>query len=128
MKKTAEEKYLRALADYQNLVKRTAKEKEDFIAFAAEELIRKLLSVLDNLEVAKENFKDKGIELIYNELWNILKDEGLERILIKEDEQFDPTRMEGISVEEGGKKLKEVRPGYLLKGKVIRVARVKVIK
>ena len=114
------EKYLRALADYQNLLKRTVKEKEDFI--------KKLLPVLDNLEKAENVLKDKGIELIHKELLGVLTNEGLERIIIKKDEAFDPGRMECIAVEEGGKKLEEVRAGYTLNKKVIRVAQVKVVK
>ncbi len=122
------EKYLRALADYQNLLKRTVKEKEDFLKFVNEGLIKKLLPVLDNLEKAENVLKDKGIELIHKELLGVLTNEGLERIIIKKDEAFDPGRMECIAVEEGGKKLEEVRAGYTLNKKVIRVAQVKVVK
>lgn len=121
------DQYLRALADYQNLVKRTQGEREEFIQFASEALIGKLLPVLDNLERAKGVLTDKGIDIIYNELWQVLQGEGVERIKIDKIDVFDPMTMECISVEEGGKLLQEVRAGYILKGKVIRAVRVKVV-
>lgn len=128
VKEDYKEQYLRALADYQNLLKRTAKEKEDFIEFAGEELIRKLLPVLDNLERAKGVLTDKGIDIIYNELWQVLQGEGVERIIINKTDAFDPMTMECINVEEGGKVLQEVRAGYKLKGKVLKAVQVKVVK
>lgn len=128
LKDEFKEKYLRALADYQNVLKRTAREKEDFIEFAAEGLIRKLLSVLDNLERAKGVLTDKGIDIIYNELWKVLVAEGVERMMIQSTDTFDPMTMECINVEEGGKQLQEVRAGYTLKGKALRAAQVKVVK
>lgn len=122
------DKYLRALADYQNLVKRVEKERQDFVHYANERLIDKLLVVLDDLTRAKETIKDHGIELIHKNLMQMLEDEGIEIIRIKPDDTFDPAHMECIEAEEGGTKLVELRPGYRLKGKLLRPTRVKVIK
>lgn len=122
------DKYLRALADYQNLLRRFAREKEDFVKYSNEGLIVKLLSVLDNLERAKATLKNPGIDLIYNDLWKTLEKEGLEKIEIKSDEKFNPLFMECIEAQDGGSKLEEVRAGYKLKGKLIRAVQVKVVK
>ncbi|HLB60675.1 MAG TPA: nucleotide exchange factor GrpE [Patescibacteria group bacterium] len=122
------DKYLRALADYQNLVKRVEKERQDFVHYANEQLISKLLVVLDDLTRAHETTKDHGIELIYKNFVHLLKDEGIEIIRIKPDDTFDPAHMECIDAEEGGTRLVELRPGYRLKGKLLRPTRVKVIK
>ena len=127
-KEEYKEKYLRALADYQNLVKRTQAEREEFVQFASEALINKLLSVLDNLERAKGVLTDKGIDIIYNELWQVLQGEGVERIKLTKTDAFDPMTMECIEASQGGNLLQEVRAGYTLKGKVIRAVHVKVIQ
>lgn len=122
------EKYIRALADYQNLSKRIDREREEIQKSASEWIVLKLLPVLDDLELAKENIKEKGIELIYNKLWNIIEKEGVKKIKIKEDDEFDPSKMECIDAEDGGHKLITIRNGYIMKGKIIRPAQVKVVK
>ncbi|GAG39247.1 unnamed protein product, partial [marine sediment metagenome] len=60
------DKWKRALADYANLEKRTAGEKQDFIKFSNAVLLDKLLSVLDDLERAEHHLKDKGLTLAVN--------------------------------------------------------------
>lgn len=121
-------KYIRALADYQNLAKRIERERGELITFASVEIIRKLLPIFDDLQLANEHLKDKGIELIYNKFWKLLKEEGVAKIHIKESDIFDPTLMECIEAQDGGNKLQEIRAGYTIKGKVIRPAQVKVVK
>jgi molecular chaperone GrpE len=124
------DKYLRALADYQNLEKRVAQEKEEFVKYASENLIKKLLPVLDSLKNALDQQKDKGIELVYKQLWEVLKSEGLEKIEVV-GKKFNPETMECVDVVKGKKSqevVEEVREGFRLKGKVIRVAQVKVGK
>jgi len=120
------DKYLRALADYQNLVKRTQVEKDEFYKYAHESFVEKLIPVLDHLERAEKHTHDTGIDLIYKELRRIVEDLGLEPIHIKETDKFDPAYMECIEAEEGGKKLIETRAGYKFKGKVLRTVEVKV--
>jgi molecular chaperone GrpE len=122
------EKYIRALADYQNLSKRIEREREEIQQSASSWIILKLLPVLDDLELAKDNTEEKGIELIYNKLWNILEKEGIRKMEIKENDAFDPEKMEAIDAESGGEKLKIVRSGYIMKGKILRPAQVKVVK
>lgn len=122
------EKYLKALADYQNLIKRVEKEKEDFVKFANEHLILRLLTVLDSLEKAVDEFEDESIKLIAKELWNILEKEGVERIEVRENDSFNPEIMECIEAEEDGRRLIVTRKGYKIKGKVLRPVEVKVVK
>lgn len=127
--KELKEKYLRALADYDNLRKRWEQEKLEWGYFANEELMKKLLPVLDNLEKAKEHFKDKSLTLIFKEFQGILKNEGLEEI--SAGKIFDPNLMECVEVTAGETNeeiLETVLKGYKFKGKVLRPIQVKVAK
>jgi len=121
-------RWKRALADYQNLEKRYEKEKSDFVQFANANLILKLLGILGHLERAAEHLKDDGLNLVIEEFKRVLNNEGLEEIKCL-GEDFNPDLMEAVEVvEDGGKdKVAEVlNKGYLLKGKVLLAAKVKV--
>lgn len=124
-----EAKWKRALADYQNLEKRTEKEKYDFVRFANASLISKLLGVLDDLDRAHRHSQDPGLKLIHHQLQNILKDEGLEEISTA-GQTFNPETMEAIDHVNG--KLNQViqvlSKGYTLNSKVVRPAKVAVGK
>ncbi len=128
-----ENSWKRALADFQNLQKRTQEEKEAIIKFANEVLIGRLVFVLENLEYLTKHIEDKGLELIFKEFKQILSDEGLKEIDVQ-DQEFDPTTMEASeSIElteenSDGKVLETVTKGYVLKNKVLKPARVKVGK
>jgi molecular chaperone GrpE len=122
------DKYLRALADYQNLIKRTQQEKEEFYQYAYESFVEKLLPILEHLERAEKQTKDEGVELVYKELRKVLEGLGLERITISEHDEFNPEIMECVDAEEEGKKLIETRAGYRFKNKIIRPVQVKVVK
>lgn len=123
----------RALADYQNLEKRTQLEKEEFFQFANRELLAKLLPVLDSLEKLEQHLKDEAVKLILSQFHEILRQEGLEKIEVS-GKDFNPEEMECIEAVEGkkgeteNKVIEEARPGYRLKGKVVRVAQVRVTK
>src|SRR3989338_9101301 len=60
--KTLEEKYKRALADYQNLLKQTAKEKMEFSMFANEIMLKEILPVYDHLKMAIEHHNGESAE------------------------------------------------------------------
>lgn len=128
-KKIAEltEKWKRALADYQNLEKRVDQEKGDFTKFATASLLDKLLPILDSLEDCQAHLKDKGLQLILNQLRKVLESEGLEGIKAK-GEEFNPEFMDAIEMVEGKKNkvVEVVSKGYQLNGKVLRPAKVKV--
>lgn len=121
-------RWKRALADYQNLEKRYTREKADFVAYAGSNLILKLLSVLDHLQKVKSYLKDEGLEIALREFKRVLEEEGLGEIeAVGKD--FDPLSMEAVETvrsDKVGKVVEEVTKGYQLKGKVIRVAKVKV--
>lgn len=122
------EKYLRALADYQNLEKQTAGWKEEFVKFANQDLILDLLEILDDLEKAQEHLKDNGLKIIIDKLQTILKNNGLEEINL-ENAVFDPNLCEAVETlpgEEDNKIAEVISKGYKLNGKVIRVSKVKV--
>ena len=122
-----ENNWKRALADYANLQKRMYEERSDLIKYANTSLIAKILPVLDNLELVQKHSKDMGLDMIIKELKQTLLDEGVEEILV-EDKDFDSLQMDAIDSVEGpaGKVVEIAQKGYLLKGKVLRPARVKV--
>ena len=123
-------KYLRSLADYQNLEKQTQIWREEFVKFANQNLIVQLLEILDHLETAQANLQDDGLQLIVDKLKVILKNSGLEEIEVLGTE-FNPVLEEAVEVIPGqeNNKITEVKTkGYKLNGKVIRPAKVVVSK
>ena len=133
LKKEIEEwkgKYLRALADYQNLEKRVGEERQHQIKYAAEKIIYELLDVYDTLEKVEKHINDQGLRLGIKSFWMVLAENGITRIEVI-GKKFDPHLMECVEVvesEKEGEVVEEVRAGYKLEDKVIRVAQVKVGK
>lgn len=128
--KEVTENWKRAVADYQNLEKRTQRDREEFAQFASKQLIEKLLPVLDTLEIAAQHVKDNGLNLAIETFKKALQEEGLERIDTN-NRKFDPFEMECIETISGKKDdfvCEQIQAGYKLKGKVIRPAQVKVGK
>lgn len=135
-----EHRYKRALADYQNLLKRTAVEKAEFAKYANENLIQEIIPVFDNLKTSMEHAGDadknswlEGIKFIIKQFRDALNNVGVEEVKTI-GEKFDHHTMEAMSSEETeDKKLdhtvaKELKAGYKLNGKVIIPARVAVYK
>jgi molecular chaperone GrpE len=128
--KDANDKYLRALADGQNLIKRQTLEKEEFVKYANQEIISEFLMVYDHLkmsigslpEAEKGNAWVAGVELTIKQFRDLLAVNGVEEIKTI-GEKFNPAEMEAIEGS-GEKVAKEIMPGYKLNGKVIRAARV----
>lgn len=132
-------KYLLLYSDFDNFRKRSIKEKADIISSASGEVIKDLLSVLDDFERAitnNETVNDpaalkEGFKLIQHKMMNILKGKGLEAIEAK-GEVFDADKHEAITqipVEDEtqkGKVVDVVERGYNLKGAVLRYAKVVV--
>ncbi len=119
----------RTLADYQNLEKRVAEERQQLIKSANRELILRLLPALDTLILAKKHTNDQGLELAIQQLFDILEREGVKKIETLE-KNFDPKYMECVATVEGeeGKVIEELKPGYLLNDSVLRPAQVSVGK
>jgi molecular chaperone GrpE len=125
----------KALADYQNLEKRIAEEKSNWIKLATKDFILRILPTLDHLDTALKGAKDSGenssllsgIELAVGEFRKTLQEEGMEPV---QGESFDPNVHEAVGVREGpdGKILDVTQMGYTLNGKLIRPAKVIVGK
>ena len=139
-KKAAEsyDKYLRVLAELDNYKKRAAKEKADAIAYGNETLIRDVLPILDSLDRATEHacnagdmtaFKE-GFRLVKEQLVCCLEKHGVEKIeAIGVD--FDPNLHDALlqveSEKHGNNKvIEEFEKGYLLKGRLLKPAKVSV--
>jgi len=127
----------RLQAEFDNYRKRVLKEQTLAIEQAAEPVIRRLLEVLDDFELALMAAADKpdfdrflhGVELVYAKLVDALHAEGLEAIDAA-GAPFDPERHEALmqSGEGDGEPVVAdvLRRGYTLKGRVIRAAGVRV--
>jgi len=128
---------MRLQAEFDNYRKRVLKEQTRAVELAAEPLIRQLLEVLDEFELAlmaaerKPDFEKflHGVELVYAKLVDTLKAEGLERV-DAQGRPFDPTLHEalmGSGAGDGEPVVADVlRQGYTLKGRVLRPAGVRV--
>ena len=137
--KEVDDKYLRLSAEFDNYRKRTMKEKADFAKFADEEVMLKLLPVIDDFDRAvqsMENVKDikfmkDGLVLIYNKFSDFLKQKNIQEIEAKH-KAFDTDCHEAITkIPAPNKKLKGkvvdvIEKGYTLNGKVIRYSKVVV--
>ena len=143
-KEEFKDKYLRALANYENLRKRAIQERQKAYDFALEELFRKILPILDdfkrafeslnNSEKHKDDYKSfyEGIRLVRSNFENLLKTHNVEPFESL-GEKFDPAKHEAIHViennnEEEGKILEETESGYKIKDKILRPAKVIVSK
>ena len=97
------DKLQRIHADFENFKKRSIKEKQEFVKFANEGLILKVLEAYEDLERALEVKEDKnlreGVELIYKKLTKILEDEGVEPIETK-NQKFDTYKNEALMTED----------------------------
>ncbi|MCJ7740116.1 nucleotide exchange factor GrpE [Candidatus Microgenomates bacterium] len=123
-------KYLRALADYQNLEKRVISQREETAKYAAEKIIKELLAVLDTLKKADQHLNDSGLRLGVGDFLRVLIENGVKKIEVLH-KKFDPNFMECVEIVENDKEdevIEEIRAGYTLWDKIIRVAQVKVGK
>ncbi len=129
------EKYIRLLAEFDNYKKRTVKEKIELMSTAAQDTMAALLPILDDFDRAKnsgDSFSE-GVELVYNKLYNTLRQKGLES-METDGMPFDPelhnaiTEIPAPSDDMKGHIVDTVEKGYLLKNKIIRHAKVVVGK
>lgn len=119
----------RAVADYRNLEKRFEDEKSATIKFANRDLLMRIIPAFDTLFLAEKYVADEGIKLTIRHLQDSLIEVGVERVKT-EGEEFNAELMEAVSTGDGeeNKVLEEMMPGYILHGKLIRPAQVKVGK
>lgn len=134
--KELEERLARLQAEFENYKKRAAREQDMLRENAAADAMLKLLPVIDDFEVAlthmgKGPHKDfqHGMELIYVKLLDLMKKEGVTEMKCL-GESFDPYKHDAIRATEGeeGKIVEVIQKGYMLKGKVLRHAKVAVGK
>lgn len=129
------DRYLRTLADFENLRKRTEREKADFFRYALSGILKDVLPVLDNFDRALDHAEEadefhKGVALIYKQLFEVLQKHGLKPI----DESgvhFDPNVHEAVIREEDDSVPSQtvvavLQKGYFLHDRLLRPALVKV--
>ena len=125
------EKYLRALADYHNLEKRTGQQINQAVNQANHRLLLQLLDLLDDIEQAEIFINDKGLILIKNKLEKILTDENVQSIELM-NKEYDPTVAECVEIVESTDNnniiIEIVKKGYQLNGTLLRPGQVKVGK
>jgi molecular chaperone GrpE len=132
------DRYVRAVAEFDNARKRTIREREELIRGANEGLIRELLPVLDNFERALQAARGDagaaavtaGVELIQRELLRVLEKFGV-TAFTSVGMPFDPVRHQALArVPAAGRPemtvVGETARGYLLNGRVLRPAMVTV--
>jgi len=145
MEKTKEaadnyDRLLRVAAEFDNSKKRASREREEYIKYANEELIKELLPVIDSCERAIKAAKTsdrievivEGLDLIFKQLYSVLEKRGLAHIEAA-DRPFDPKYHEAVmTVSESDHQentvVEELQRGYTLNDRVIRPSMVKVAK
>jgi molecular chaperone GrpE len=143
LKEKSEKDYdrlLRAQAEIDNILKRNKKEKEEWVKYSNETLIKEILPVMDNLEKAVSHSKDEnslhalreGVELTLKGLKDTLVKSGLEEVKA-EGKPFDPCFHHAVSERddedvEAGIVLDELQKGYTLNQRLIRPAMVVLSK
>ena len=120
----------RAQANFANLRRRDEEAKSEFVKFANLSFVQELIPVLDSFNLALAH-GNKDVKPVYDQFFSILKQNGLEE-LNPMDETFDPKYHEAIGVvptdepEKDHKILEVIQKGYILVGKIIRPAKVKI--
>jgi molecular chaperone GrpE len=138
------DRYLRSVAEFENFRKRSARDRQEAVQFAAQGLMEKLMPVLDNLDMAlaavsaphaqtatAESLKT-GVDMVLSQLRSVLREAGLEEIDAM-GQMFDPTWHEAVSQQETadapeGQVVQQIRKGYRLHQRLLRPAMVVVAR
>ncbi len=136
------DRLLRTSADFDNFKKRAAREKQDAVKYANQELLQKLIPVLDNFDMAlaatqtteagAPHSLQAGISMVYQLLKKVLQEAGLEEVDAT-GQLFDPSLHEAVSQQEvaevpEGQVFRQLRKGYKLRDRLLRPAGVIVAK
>jgi len=134
------DRFLRMAADFENYKKRAAKEKEDYVKFSNEELMKAVLPFIDNLERAVSHAEKvheagvmiEGVRLVLQQILQALNKFGLSSFE-SVGKPFDPTKHEAMLVvetdqQEPDQVVEEFQRGYLLRDRLLRPATVSVSK
>ena len=133
------DKFMRLFAEFENYKRRTAKERQDLLKSAGQDVIQSLLPVLDDfdralVEISKSEDENllRGVELIHSKLLSTLRSKGLEEIPVAASDAFDSDIHEALTQttaptpELKGKIIDVVEKGYKLGEKIIRYPKVVV--
>lgn len=132
------ERYVRLYADFENFRKRMQRERTQLIRESNEKVLLSIISFLDDFDRAlkavgetAETAVVQGFQLIHQNLLGTLSTEYSLQLMESVGQEFDPTRHEALSVEESSKEevsrvVAEYQPGYILKDRVLRTAKVRV--
>ncbi|MCU0786140.1 MAG: nucleotide exchange factor GrpE [Verrucomicrobia bacterium] len=136
------DRLLRATADFENFKKRAARERQDAVKYASEALIQKLISVLDNFDMAQAAAQSgpaqgtqslqAGIAMIQQQFKSVLAEAGVEEVDAT-GKPFNPNLHEAVSQQETadipeGHVIQQLRKGYKLRERLLRPATVIVAK
>jgi len=132
------DKYLRTEAEFDNARKRMERDTRDFVKFANENIISELFPILDSFDSAIQQMETKekdnpfleGLKMLQKKFHKVLEENGLS-VMTAVGEKFDPIKHEAVMKvksdnHKDGHVAEEVRKGYMLNGKVLRPAMVKV--
>jgi molecular chaperone GrpE len=131
-----QDKYLRLYAEFDNFRKRTMRERADLIMTASQDVLVKLLPLIDDFERADKNASDdaaamkEGMKLIHAKLESTLTSKGLKVMDVKAGDDFNVDYHEAITnipaptPKLKGKIVDVVESGYMLGDKVLRYAKV----
>jgi molecular chaperone GrpE len=135
----------RELSDYQNLQKDVARQRGEWAAMSDAQMLSEFLPVYDNFKKAfaalhaaggepgrtTDDSWTKGIGFIMKQMGDVIKGHGIEEIKTV-GEPFDATKHETVGEEESEAEahtiIREVEGGYMIKGKVLKVAKVIISK
>ena len=132
------QRLLQTSADFDNFKKRVAREREEAVRYANEALIKKVIPVLDNFEMALAASNQNpaslvqslqsGVAMIQQQLKNVLAESGVEEVDAA-GKPFDPHWHEAVSQQETtdvpeGQVVQQLRKGYKLRDRLIRPATV----
>jgi molecular chaperone GrpE len=130
----------RSRADLLNYKKEEMEKIGELMGYATQELILKILPILDNFEIVEKKLPEdlkkdenvKGLLLMKNQILDFLKSQGVEEIKAV-GEKFDPNLHEVVEeMEEKGKDqgiiLEEIQKGYKINGRLLRPTKVKITK
>ena len=136
------DKYVRLLADFDNFRRRAHKERQDIIQYGHENLVKDLLSTVDNLDRAIEHAHQsdggdlasllQGVELVQRELYAVLAQHEV-HVINAEGSQFDPSLHEAMAQVQddsaaANSVIEVLQKGYQLRDRLLRPARVVVAK
>jgi molecular chaperone GrpE len=134
------DRYVRTLAEMENIKKRALREKTDAVKYGNEKLLRDILPIVDSLDRAlkhADNSEDfeafkKGLKMVQEQLSGCLEKHGVETIECV-DKAFDPNFHEALfqvasDNHEDNQVVDELEKGYLLNGRLLRPSKVSVCK